>query len=224
MRFRNKMAYDLIKGIPQMMGLRTQFVHLYVKDNTDGSSDAFQDYGLYTQVEQLNKTALKTHGLDSKGQLYKVNSFEFYREEDVIKTTDDPGYNQEAFEERLEIKGDSDHTKLIHMLDAVNDYSIPINQVLEQYFDEENIVYWMAFQILTGNVDTQNRNMYLYSPQNSDTWYFIDWDNDGFFMRSEYGIRGWSDQGSWECGISNYWGNVLFQMMSEIRFISERIR
>ena len=133
MRFRNKMAYDLIKGIPQMMGLRTQFVHLYVKDNTDGSSDAFQDYGLYTQVEQLNKTALKTHGLDSKGQLYKVNFFEFYREEDVIKTTDDPGYNQEAFEERLEIKGDSDHTKLIHMLDAVNDYSIPINQVLEQY-------------------------------------------------------------------------------------------
>ena len=69
----------------------------------------------------------------------------------------------------------------------------------------------MAFQILTGNVDTQSRNMYLYSPQNSDTWYFIDWDNDGFFMRSEYGIRGWSDQGSWECGISNYWGNVLFQ-------------
>ena len=201
MRFRNKMAYDLIKGIPQMMGLRTQFVHLYVKDNTDGSSDVFQDYGLYTQVEQLNKTALKTHGLDSKGQLYKVNFFEFYREEDVIKTTDDPGYNQEAFEERLEIKGDSDHTKLIHMLDAVNDYSIPINQVLEQYFDEENIVYWMAFQILTGNVDTQSRNMYLYSPQNSDTWYFIDWDNDGFFMRSEYGLRGWSDQGSWECGI-----------------------
>ena len=43
MRFRNKMAYDLIKGIPQMMGLRTQFVHLYVKDNTDGSSDAFQN-------------------------------------------------------------------------------------------------------------------------------------------------------------------------------------
>ena len=85
----------------------------------------------------MNKTALKTHGLDSKGQLYKVNFFEFYREEDVIKTTDDPGYNQEAFEERLEIKGDSDHTKLIHMLDAVNDYSIPINQVLEQYFDEE---------------------------------------------------------------------------------------
>ena len=55
MRFRNKLAYDLMKKIPQMLSLRTQFVHLYVKDNTDGTSDSFADYGLYTQVEQLNK-------------------------------------------------------------------------------------------------------------------------------------------------------------------------
>lgn len=47
LRFRNKMAYDLIRGIDQMMGLRTQFVHLYVKDETSGSN-SFDDYGLYT--------------------------------------------------------------------------------------------------------------------------------------------------------------------------------
>ena len=41
LRFRNKMAYDLIKGIDQMMGLRTQFVHLYVKDLTDSASWCF---------------------------------------------------------------------------------------------------------------------------------------------------------------------------------------
>ena len=73
LRFRNKMAYDLIKEINQMMGLRTQFVHLYVKDLTDSENGVFEDYGLYTQVEQLNKAALKAHGLDSTGQLYKVN-------------------------------------------------------------------------------------------------------------------------------------------------------
>ena len=50
-----------------------------------GTSDSFADYGLYTQVEQLNKTGMKAHGLDSNGQLYKINSFEFYRYEDVIK-------------------------------------------------------------------------------------------------------------------------------------------
>ncbi len=43
------------------------------------------------------------------------------------------------------------------MLEAVNDYSIPIDTVLEEYFDEENITYWMGFQILMGNVDTQNQ-------------------------------------------------------------------
>ena len=60
--------------------------------------------------------------------------------------------------------------------------------------DEENIVYWMAFQILMGNVDTQNRNVYLYSPLNSDIWYFIAWDNDGCLMRPEYELRNFSDR------------------------------
>ena len=211
MRFRNKLAYDLLKGIPELLSLRTQFVHLYVKDETTGGNGVFSDYGLYTQVEQLNKTGMKAHGLDSNGQLYKVNSFEFYRYEDVIKREDETGYDQKAFEKLLEIKGSSDHRKLIRMLDAVNDYSLPVSTVLEQYFDRENLTYWMAFQILTGNVDTQNRNTYLYSPLNSDTWYFICWDNDGAFMRSEYSKRQFSDQGSWESGISNYWGNILFQ-------------
>ena len=44
-----------------MMGLRTQFVHLWVCDQTEKSNDTFEDYGLFTQVEQLNKTALKAH-------------------------------------------------------------------------------------------------------------------------------------------------------------------
>ena len=211
MRFRNKLSYDLLKGIPQLISLRTQFVHLYVRDLTKGDNAEFQDYGLYTQVEQLNKTGMKNHGMDSNGQLYKINSFEFYRHEDVIKKADDPTYDQKAFEKMLEIKGDSDHTKLINMLTALNDNSQPIDSILKKYFDRENLTYWMAYQILTGNVDTQNRNTYLYSPQNSNTWYLIAWDNDGSFMRTEYAIQNRKDQGSWECGVSNYWGNVLFQ-------------
>ena len=87
-----------------------------------------------------------------------MNSFDFHRYEDTIKLADDPDYNQTAFEGMLEIKGDSDHTKLIEMLDALNDESQKIDDVLDTYFDTENLVYWLAFQILTGNCDTQNRN------------------------------------------------------------------
>lgn len=211
LRFRNKMAYDLIKGIDQMMGLRTQFVHLYVKDLTDSSSGVFEDYGLYTQVEQLNKTALKAHGLDSTGQLYKVNFFEFYRYEDAIKLTTDPTFDQAKFDSYLETKGSSDHSKLIEMLEKLNDESQPMEKLLETYFDVENIAYWMAFQLLTDNVDTQSRNMYLYSPQNSDTWYILDWDNDDMLRRKEHELIRFTDAESWEWGISNYWGNVLFR-------------
>ncbi len=211
LRFRNKLAFDLLSHIDELMGLRTTFVHLYVKDTTVGEDARFQDYGIYTQVEQLNKTALKAHGLDHRGHLYKVNYCEFYRYEDIIVTKDNPKYDLKKFEEILEIKGDDDHTKLIDMLNKVNDYSIPIEKILEDHFDLENIAYWMAFNLMVGNVDTQSRNFYIYSPQNVGRWYLLPWDIDGMLRRTEYELVGRTDYEHWESGISNYWGNVLFQ-------------
>lgn len=213
LRFRNKLAYDLMKDVPQMIAARTQFVHLYVKDETEGGQGVFEDYGLYTQVEQLNKKFLANHGLDKNGQLYKINFFEFYRYEDVIKLSTDPSYDKTAFEKQVEIKGDEDHTKFIHMLQDVNDYSIPIEKTVDKWFDVENICYWMGFHILMGNVDTQSRNYFLYSPTNLNRFYFLSWDNDDSLMRKENEILSWSDHGSWQIGLSNYWGVILFQRM-----------
>lgn len=211
LRFRNKLAFDLLSHVDELLSLRTTFVRLYVKDTTQGGNAKFKDYGIYTQVEQLNKTALKAHGLDHRGHLYKINFCEFYRYEDVIVLKNDPQYDVKKFEEILEIKGDDDHTKLIQMLEKVNDYSIPIEEILEEYFDMENIAYWMAFNLLVGNVDTQSRNFYIYSPQNIDRWYIIPWDIDGMLRRTEYQLVGRTDYEAWESGVSNYWGNVLFQ-------------
>lgn len=211
LRFRNKMAFDMLSDIDELMSLRTTFVRLYVKDTTKGDNAKFEDYGIYTQVEQLNKTALKAHGLDNRGHLYKINFCEFYRYEDIIVLKDDPKYDVKKFEEILEIKGDDDHTKLIEMLSKINDFSIPIEQILEEKFDIENIAYWMAFNLLMGNIDTQSRNFYIYSPQNVDRWYIIPWDNDGMLKRTEHAVQGTIDYEEWESGVSNYWGNVLFQ-------------
>ena len=211
LRFRNKMAYDLIAGIDEMMGLRTKFVHLYVKDTTAGGNNKFTDYGIYTFVEQLNKKTLKAHGLDANSHLYKINEFEFYRYEDIIKLKDDPTFDEAAFEWLIETKGDDDHSKLITMLEEVNDFSKPIDDVLDKYFDIENLSYWMAFHILVGNADTQSRNVYIYSPLNLDKWYFITWDNDGMLNKTEYAVQNKVSYSEWETGVSNYWGNVLFQ-------------
>lgn len=210
LRFRNKFVYDLLEELPGMMALQTQFVHLYVKDETESANASFVDYGLYTQVEQPNKSFLQRHGLDKNGHLYKINEFEFFRYEDIIKLKTDSTYDMEAFEERIEIKGDDDHSKLIRMLEELNDESNSIEEILEKWFDVDNLASWMAFHILMGNIDTQSRNTLIYSPLNVDKWYFISWDNDDSLGRSEERING-KTEWTWMYGVCNYWGNILFQ-------------
>lgn len=213
MRFRNKLMYDLQSEVDAMVSLQTKFVHLYVKDDTgDGGDGLFHDYGLYTYVEQPNKDFLKRHGLDRFGHLYKENQMFEFRKYDEIKLTSDSDYNADDFAYYLETKGDTDHTKLINMLTDVNDATVSPDEVLDKWFDRDNLATWLAFNILTGNTDTQSRNTLIYSPLNSNTWYLMDWDCDGAFLRNEDKVKGeaYSDYG-WEKGITNYWGNSLFQ-------------
>lgn len=211
-RFMNMLCYKLMAQTDGMMSARTRFVHLYVKDETasgDGSG-TFADYGLYTYVEQINKTYLKNHNLDRNGQLYKVNYFEFYPYKDVIMLKSDADYDLKEFEKYMEIKGNDDHTKLIQMLEDLNNYGKPIEEVFEKWFDEENYFTWLAFHILVGNKDTDARNHFLYSPNNINKFYFISWDNDGA-MRDSYvtNFTNWNDGMAYEEGVSKYWGNVL---------------
>ncbi|HNE03417.1 MAG TPA: CotH kinase family protein, partial [Anaerolineales bacterium] len=209
-RVRNKLSFDLLKGIPGIVTLRTQFVHLYVKDETTSfAGKGFVDYGLFTQVEAVNKAYLRNHQLDPNGQLYKATSFEFYRYEDQIRLESDPLFDESEFSHRLEIKGNRDHSKLIQMLNDINNYDIPIAQTFEKYFNEDNYFTWLAYNILVGNVDTQNQNFYLYSPQNSEKWYFIPWDFDGDLERQKKEELDSDPYLSWEVGLHNYWGGVL---------------
>ena len=213
-----------MKTIPGAFSLRTQFVHLYVKDLTEGDADAqFVDYGLYTQVEQVNKTYLRNHGLDEFGQLYKATMFEFLQY-DALKLKDDPEYDQEAFEQVLEIKGDDDHTKIITMLNDLNNFSIPIEDILDKYFDEENYFTWFAFQILTGNTDTTSQNFYLYSPHNGNKWYFISWDNDGAWrFEEDIAFKNVSSGYNYTRGVSNYWGATLHQRVLKSAACREKL-
>lgn len=211
LRFRNKLVYDLMGKDPDLIGARTTFVHLYVKDLTKGADGEFSDYGLYTQVEQINKRYLRTHGLDDNGQLYKASMFEFYTYADTLKLTTDPTYDKSAFEDILEIKGSDDHSKLIAMLDDLNNYSIPIEDTFAKYFDEQNFLSWLAFQLVIGNTDITTQNFYLYSPQNGNKWYFISWDNDGAFMYDERQAKTYGSGYNYTDGVSNLWGNILYR-------------
>lgn len=68
-RVRNKLYFDLAKNMEHVPSLRTQFVRLFIKDETAGATQ-FEDYGLYTQAEVPTKKYLANHGLDRSGFLY----------------------------------------------------------------------------------------------------------------------------------------------------------
>jgi len=209
-RARQKLNFDLMKKIPDMVSMRTQFVHLYVKDETaDPPESAFVDYGLYTQIEQPNRRFLENHQLDRDGQLYKAVLFDFQRYPDQIRMVQDPLYDAVTFSSVLEIKGDLNHVKLIQMLNDLNDYSVPIEQTFNKYFDADNYFTWLAYNILTGNVSTENTNFYLYSPKNGAKWYFIPWDHDASFPLRSWGKAGSFQIAEWQVGVSNYWRVVL---------------
>ncbi len=210
-RIRNKLNFDLMKQIPNMVSLRTQFVHLYVKDETGNNQQAarFVDYGLFTQVEQPNKTYLRSHLLDPNGQFYKTTFFEFRRYSEDIRLVTDPMYDFNSFSSKLEVKGNQDHFKLIQMLDDLNNDSVPIKVSFEKYFDKDNYFTWLAYNILVGDVDTQSQNFYLYSPQHGNKWYFVPWDYDSTFFRRSRIDMGYYPYDHYEYGVANYWGSVL---------------
>ncbi|MDO4325031.1 MAG: CotH kinase family protein [bacterium] len=212
LRITNKLCYSLMEGIPGMFSARTRFVHLYVKDKTEGEDGLFVDYGLFTQTEQINKTYLKNHGLDEDGNLYKAENFDWGRHEDSIQPATASSFDQDAFEQYLEIKGsNNDHSGLIEMLEAVNDPSRNIREVLDTYFDRKNLYSWMAFHMLIGNKDTAHGSYYLYKPQAMDKWYFISWNNSGAFSEIFTRMRDEGYSASWSTGIFTYTGNVLFE-------------
>lgn len=224
-RIRNKLSYDYLKLINNITSLQAQFVHLYVKDLSEGDYNVdYKDFGLFTQIEDVDKNYLKRRELDPNGSLYKAEYFEFYRYADKIKLKSDPNYNEENFEKILAIKGNDNHEKLIQMLDDVNNRLIHINDVIDKHFDRDNYITWLAFNILIDNIDTSSRNFCLYSPRDSNKWYFIPWDYDG-----GWNIRSFSNsnKAQWWQGISTYWGVPLhrrfFENDNNIKELSEKI-
>ena len=209
-RFLNRLSYDLLTEIDPLMSLRSSFVHLYVKDKSLGDDQLFVDYGLYTMTESINKRYLSNRELDSTGELYEIENFDFRRHEDVIMQPTDPRFNQKEFNTLLEAEGSNDYSKLINMLDALNDSSTNIENIIHTYFDENNLYSFMAFNILLDNKDTDTENYYLYSPMGIEKFYIIPVDMDGI-LREKYELLRDADYSTgWEKGIYLYSDSLLF--------------
>lgn len=173
-RIKNKLSYDLMIDIPNLPSMRSQFVNLEVEND-----ETTEDYGLYTQVEYFGKEYLLRRGWDDDSGVYKPENFLFMDRSIFDLDADGKPLDEDAFEERLEIKRGKDHTKLVEMIKAVNDPELDFKtDVFEKYFNQDNYLTWFALNILLGNSDTIQHNFYLYNPKGTENFYFVPWDYD----------------------------------------------
>lgn len=205
-RIRNKLSFDYMSKIGYF-NFDTQFVQLFVKDLTkDPQSQEFEDYGLFTHVEQPNKNFRSRNGLDEDGYFYKAINFEFHRYPDQLKSRNDPSFQIEDFDSVLRVVGRDYHEKLLSMLEDVNDETLDFDRVFERHFNKDNFLTWISINLLMGNLDTTGNNFYIYSSRYTDQWLFVPWDYDRAWNYDwQWGSSGSSVHPTRE-GLSLYWG------------------
>lgn len=181
-----KLETDLLVKMDDIASFRTYFMRVWIRDcSLPREEQEFKYYGLYTEIEQPNKKYLEARNLSDNAVMYKARDFSFAMSS-ALKNVDDPTYSLEEFETVLSVLEADDHSKLLEMLEAVNDMTTDFEQVFHRYFNEDNYLTWLAFNLLMGNNDIINHNFIIYSPNNSETWYFIPWDFDGTLRFGEY--------------------------------------
>lgn len=191
-RVKNKLAFDLFRDIPNFTSLKLQFVNLKINN---------EDYGLFTHAEAMREEYLVNRGWNKDDNLYNTVYFLFRPRQEFDVDANGVPLDPEGFDTILEIKNGKDHSKVSQMIAAVNS-DADIDTVIEQYFNRDNYMTWLAVNLILSNKDTAVHNFYLYNPMYSDTFYFMPWDYDGAWASEQY-------LGKDEYGISVWWESPL---------------
>jgi hypothetical protein len=166
---REKMTLDFCRR-HGMLAPRCTYANLYLNDTL---------WGLYTFIEQIDKTFLGTNFADNDGNLFKgdpMGSLQWYGSMDT------------SYYHRYELKTNdsiNDWSDLVYLIDKIN------NTAPQNFFDSMETVmsttsfikYWVM-NILFANLDSYNgsgHNYYLYHDPDLEKFYFITWDvNEAF--------------------------------------------
>jgi len=169
-------ANDLFRDMG-LASAHASFYRLYL--NVDGSNDPSNDtfYGLYTLVEELDDSVIKTqYSGNDGGNLYKP--------EDDAATFASGSYHQEEY--GLKTKHDKSYADIKGLYEAINSPLRTTNNAawkaqLETIFDLDTFLKWLATNSVIQNWDTYGvmpHNFFLYHNPNSGKFDWIPWDNN----------------------------------------------
>ena len=166
---REKMTLDFCRR-HGLAAPRCTYANLYLNDTL---------WGLYTFIEQIDKTYLNSAFNDNDGNLFKGDpqgSLQWYGSQDT------------SYYHRYEIKTNdslNDWSDLVHLLDKINNTSPQFfYDSIEDVMNTDSFIKYWAMNILFANLDSYNgsgHNYYIYHDLDLDKFIFIAWDvNEAF--------------------------------------------
>lgn len=126
-------------------------------------------YGVYLEVESMNKTFLKRIGYDSKGTFIKAK-----KDGACLSEYDDLPYHFER--KNHNSRGWRELEQLIEETDAVP--TAYFEPWLRTRFDYDKLIRFLALNSYISNGSTNYHNYFLYRHPESGLWEFIHWDLD----------------------------------------------
>ncbi|HLP11596.1 MAG TPA: CotH kinase family protein [Flavobacteriales bacterium] len=136
-------------------------------------------WGLYTDVEEIDKTFLERWFGEKKGNLFKGDP------NGDLKWF---GSAPSSYYSKYELKtneSENDWTDIVQLINIINNAPSGIYQdTLESFFDAQTYLYTWATHILFANLDSypgSGHNYYLYHDSTANKFRFISWDvNEAF--------------------------------------------
>jgi hypothetical protein len=160
---RSAVGYDFLAraGVPTP---RHAYARLYINDG---------DYGLFSNVEQIDERFLDRMGWDLHGNLYKGDG----NLEPPKWYEDNPQWWAANYGKHTnDQNGYDDIRALINLLNYTPDAQFP--EAIAETFDVNGWLDWYAANILLGNFEMVAKNYYLYHDFSTDKWRILPWDVD----------------------------------------------
>lgn len=166
---RNWLSWEMFHALG-MVAPQVAYRRVYINDKLQG---------IYLQTEWIEGPMFARQGLGGDGQFFHPIDSTFCGDLDKARRDDldECWYKLEP--------DDKDFTPLASLIDAIDATPISVfDQFMEEQFDVESVINWLAVNVLTSNGDTYNKNYFLYRSRPSGKWTLIPWDYDLTYGRN----------------------------------------
>ena len=179
-QLREKVGADIFRNAG-LASSRTAFYTLYV-DHGNGP----EYFGLYTLVEEIDNSVIKTQFSDDNGNVYKPDG--------TGASFAEGTFDESEFEKKTN-EDESDWTDIENLFSALHDDTRTTDPTtwrsnLDAVFDTDIFLKYLAVNTVIQNWDTYGRmthNYYLYNNPETNLLNWIPWDNNEAFQAGKMG-------------------------------------